>query len=512
MEPKNQFRLFGTKPFSLFAGKGLATLGAAIFAFLALWGSANGQSQQITRLQEVVDLATTRSPGQQIAEVQYSNAYWRFQSFRSQYRPRIDLDATLPDFFRALDVVTQPTGEDLFVQRSQVASRLGLRLEQIIPFTGGTLLLGSDLQLISQLGSNRSTSFLTTPVNLSFVQPLFRFNPFRWERITAPLELEVAEKRRLENHASLAVEATRLFFDLLQAQVNEEAATENIEDTDSLFQIGQRRFESGRIPKAELLQLRLNKMNAENRLAENSLLAQTTAEQLRAFLGQSASYVFDLDIPDQIPDYEVDIQRALLYAQRFRAEVVRFKLQMEEAKRDMAQARSEAGLNADLFASFGLSQTAPNLADAYSNPVDQERVRLGLTIPLADWGKARAAKEVARTNLELTRMLIGQDSLTFERDIVVRIQQLNLIRTQVTTAAVVYELAREHLKLTQDRYTSGKVLLTEYNLAIQEENNARFSYINALREFWLAHFEVQGLTMYDFEKGEPLLQKYPKAE
>lgn len=482
---------------------------------LSLFGpgiNCRAQEQALNTLAKVVERATTRSPGEQIAEVRFLNAYWRYQVFRTQAKPRIDLDGTLPDFFRALDVVTQPTGEDLFVQRAQISSRVGLRLQQVIPFTGGTVFLGTSLQWIDLLGTGSGTSgssFLTTPINLTLTQPLFQFNPYRWERIIAPLEWESAQKQRVEDHARLAVEATRLFFDLLEAQVNETGARRNIRNTTTLFEIGERRYQSGRIPRAEYLQLRLNKVTAERTLAEYRLYAQTLTEQLREFLNLPSETQFQLRVPEKIPDYRVDPNLALTYAQRYRAQVVEFKLRLEEAHQEVARARGAAGFNADLFASFGLSQTGPNLGDAYSNLVDQELVRVGFTLPLADWGKARAAREVAQTNLELTRRLIDQDSLSFERDILVRIQQLNLIRQQVSTAAEVYDLAQERLTLTQERYTQGKALLTDYNLALQEETNARFGFINSLREFWLAHYEVQGLTLYDFSNGTPLAQTYP---
>ena len=461
-------------------------------------------------LERIIIQATEVSPTSQIADARYTNAYWRYQNFLTRNKPRIDFEATLPDFLRALDVVTQPDGQDLFIERQQISSAIGLRLVQIVPKTGGTIALFSGLQRIDYLSDDIrqvDRNYLSTPINLIINQPLFQFNPYKWEKLTAPLELEKAEKQLKEDHAALAVTATRYYFDLLAAQVNRDAARKNIEDAKRLYEIGQRRHESGRLARADLLQLQLNQMNAETAFAENDLYAQTTAEQLRQFLGLEGDPAFVLEMPEDIPVYEVDMATALASARANRAQITTFKLQMAEAQQNLAQAKGDAGLNMDIFASFGLSQTANQFNQAFSNPLDQERVRIGLTVPIADWGKAKSQQEVARTNLELTEQLVKQDQLSFERDIIVRIQQLQLVRRQVNNAKVVFAVAQERLSLSRQRYQEGKIPLTEYNLAIQEETNARTGYINALRDFWLAHYEVRGLSMWDFVNGNPVERK-----
>ena len=48
------------------------------------------------------------------------------------------------------------------------------------------------------------------------------------------------------------------------------------------------------------------------------------------------------------------------------------------------------GLNADLFATYGLSNTADNLPDIYVDPLDNQTVRLGFQVPILDWGRQKS--------------------------------------------------------------------------------------------------------------------------
>ena len=58
-----------------------------------------------------------------------------------------------------------------------------------------------------------------------------------------------------------------------------------------------------------------------------------------------------------------------------------------EAESNVAQAKANAGLKADLYLRFGLTQTAENFSSTYRHPLDQQAVSIGITLPILDWGK-----------------------------------------------------------------------------------------------------------------------------
>ena len=58
--------------------------------------------------------------------------------------------------------------------------------------------------------------------------------------------------------------------------------------------------------------------------------------------------------------------------------------------------------------------------------------------------------------------------------------------------------------MTRGRYRIGRAAITDLNLALSEEANARKTYIAAVRTYWLAYYELRIMTLYDFEKDKPL--------
>lgn len=459
-------------------------------------------------LRDVVELAQATSPGYEIAKTSLSNNYWIYRSFLADLKPRIAFTGA-SNLNRSIDNVLQNNGTEKFIERSLLTNRIGLNLQQRVPLTGATVFFGADFRRIDILSGTfgqDKTAFLSSPISIGIIQPIFGFNQLKWNKEIQPLRYEESQKRYSEDLENLGWTGANLFFDVLIAQINLEAARKNKTDADTLLGISRGRFEVGRIAETELLQIELSSMNANADLAQNTLELQTSSEFLRNFLGIEQAVFFQLTAPSQIPIFRVDPEGALNYARQNRRETQSFKRRILEVERDATEARAETSPTIELFGNFGLTQTGSTFSESINNPLDQEVVQLSLNIPIADWGKNRARREIAKSQLELERLQVAQDSINFEREILVKVQQFDLVRNQVDLALKAYEIAQKRLDITRRRYLIGNILITDLNLALREETDARRSYVTALRNYWLAHYDLRRLTLYDFENNRSLVK------
>jgi len=306
---------------------------------------------------------------------------------------------------------------------------------------------------------------------------------------------------------AVASDAARLFFDIYLAQLNLQAAEMDKSNADTLYAISAGRFEVGRIAETEVLQIELSAMRANADLAAAQLNLQTATEALRNFLGLKDAVIFDLVPPTNIPDFLIDVDNALNLARNNRSETIEFQRRLMQAEQDVAQAKGESGLNVNLFGSFGLSQTGKTLGESLSNPNDQEQISVGVQMPIADWGKAKSRMKIAESNRVLEQQIIAQERISFEREIILKVQQFDLVRKQVALAVKAYEVAQKRQDITRKRYRIGKLDVSDLNLAIREQDESRQSYMSALRSFWLAYYELRQLTLYDFENDKPLFKR-----
>ncbi|MEN0006804.1 MAG: TolC family protein [Bacteroidota bacterium] len=482
---------------------------AALFCTLSLNVLFSQADTMRLTLNEVVAMAQGRAPDVQIARTAFTNNFWRFRSYQADLKPQLRLNATLPDLDRSIDAITQNDGSLLFLNRSQMRNSVGISVEQQIGLTGGSVFLSSDLERLDLLGSAFSgadrISYFSTPIAIGINQPLFRFNPWRWDKQIEPLRFEESQRAYSEDMEQVAYGAAEFFFDILIAQLNLEAAYRDKANADTLFNISKGRFDVGRIAETELLQIELSAMNADAALAQSALNLQTSTERLRNFLGIQEAIQFRLTPPISIPQFTIDSEKAISFARKNRSRVLAFQRRLLESERQVDEARKEAGVNMDLFLYFGLSQTSNALDQAYVDPLDQERVRVGINMPIADWGKTKSRIEIAESNRALTELQVNQERINFERDILIKVQQFDLVRQQVALALRSYEIAQKSLDITRKRYLIGKILITDLNIAIAAEASARQAYISALRTFWLALYDLRRLTLYDFENDRPLI-------
>ncbi len=459
-------------------------------------------------LPEIVMLAQSDAPDVLIAETRLTNRYWFYQTFLADLKPQISfVSNNLPSLNRSIDPITLPNGSLAFVNRSLMRNGMGIQLSQNIASTGGTVFTSTNLERIDIFdtdGVAGSTSYLSTPISIGFIQPIFGFNRFKWDQKIEPLRYEESKRGYSEDLEDVAYDAASLFFEILNAQLNVEAAERDKAAADTLYNISKGRFDVGKIAETDLLQIELNARNAEASLAAATLNSQSATERMRDFLGIQNAIKFELTAPFDIPNIDINADQALQYALSNRSAILAFQRRLVEADQEIARAKGDTGLDINVIGSFGLSQTGKNLGDAYQSPLDQERLTVTLEVPIADWGKTKARRETAASNKKLIEQQVSQDRIAFEREILLKVQQFELVRRQVLLAERTYEVAQKRNNITRKRYLIGMIGITELNLALNEQENARQKYVGALQAFWLAYYDLRRLTLYDFVNDEPL--------
>lgn len=471
----------------------------------------NGILKRLT-LNEVIDLAKDQSLQAIMAKHRYRGSYWEYRSHLAKYLPHLSLQTTFPEFNRSLSSYQTQEGNYIFVNNFVNNSILDLNITQNIGLTGGSIFMKSELQRVDQFGRKDTFSYLSTPVSIGFTQPINGYNSLRWERKIEPLKYEEAKKTYIDNMESVAIRAVNDFFDLALAQMNVEIANINFQNADTLYKIAQGRYNLGTIAEDELLQMELSHLNAGANLNKANVDLEVAKFQLRSFLGFNNQVDIELIIPKKIPTIEVEVDKALDLARNNNPELIRMERQQLEADQSVAQAKSEKGLSADLYASFGLTQSAVDIPGVYRNPQDQQRVQVGIQIPIVDWGLGKGKYKMAESNQEVVRATVQQDEIDFEQQILLKVMQFNLQDDQFLIAAKADTVAQLRYNVAKQRFLIGKIDVLDLNVALQEKDEAKRGYISALRNYWGYFYDIQQMTQYDFIKDETLTVDFGKLE
>lgn len=460
------------------------------------------QAQNIFSIEDIIDRAKQQSIFSKQAETQKETSYWQYRSYRTNYNPQLRLNGNLPAYTNYVSPVRQPDGSLLYIPVNQTNPNLNFGLQQPIALTGGTISANTGYNFFN----NRVTNFnqwSATVLNVQLIQPIFAYNPLKWDKRTRPIQFEESKRLYAERMEGISREAVSFFFDVLRQQVNEQIALFNLANNDTIYKIEQGRYNIGTTSQDKLLQVELQLLRSKQDVAQARLELENARLQLRTYIGLKDGDNFELILPEQIPQFEVAIDEALEYGKLNRADYIAFERRRIEAESDVAAAKGQR-YNTTVSASYGLNNVGPYVSDLYSNPSRQQVANISFNVPIVDWGRRKALMQTAYANKKLRDYVIAQDQIIFEQEIITQVRQFEMLRLSIEITKKADEVAQERYNVSQNRYLIGKIDITNLNIALTEKDGAKRSYLDALKSFWTSYYNLRRLTLYDFANKKAL--------
>lgn len=461
--------------------------------------SFSATAQNVFTLADIIQRSKEQSSESKQAETRKENRFWQYRFYRTNYNPQLRLEGSLPSYYKRVSQISQPDGTFNYTLVEQTNNSVNLGLIQPIQWTGGTISANSSLNFFQDFNSTSALAkqWSGTVMNIALDQPIFAYNELRWDRKTEPLLYEESKREYVEQMEFVSKEAVNRFFNVLQAQSNLQIAQFNLANNDTIYKIEQGRYNIGTTSQDKLLQVELQLLRSRQSVAQSRLELETARLQLRSFIGLRNGEEFQLSLPEGIPNFDVTVEQALEHAKKNRAAYIAFERRRIEANQEVAQAKGQR-FSMSVTAAYGLNNNGLVLNDIYQKPEEQQQFNLSLSIPVLDWGRNKSRMKSALANKKLNDYVIAQDEVDFEQTIITQVGQFEMLRLQIEITKKSDEVASERYNVAQNRYLIGKIDVTNLNIALTEKDDAKQGYIQALKLFWTAYYELRRLTLYDF--------------
>jgi outer membrane protein TolC len=456
-------------------------------------------AQQTFSLEDIIERAKGQSPASKQAETRKETRFWAYRSFRTDYNPQLRLQGRLPVYYKSVNQIAQEDGTFRYLPVQQMNNGISLGLLQPISFTGGQISANSSLGYFRDYNDQSALAeqWSGSVLNVALSQPLFSYNRYRWDKKIQPLVYEESKREYVESMELVSSTAVNRFFNVLQAQISLQIATFNLANNDTIYKIEQGRYNIGTTSQDKLLQVELQLLTSRQQVAQANLDLETSRLQLRSFIGLNDGEPFQLLLPENIPEFSVTIDEALEYAKKNRKDFIGFERRRLEAEANVAQAKGRRH-EITATAAYGLNNNGLQMNDVYQSPTEQQEFNLTFSLPVLDWGRNKAMMRTAMADKKLTDYVIAQEEIDFEQGIMTQVRQFEMLRLQMDITKKSDEVASERYNVSQNRYLIGKIDITNLNIALNEKDDAKRSYIQALRDFWNAYYMLRRLTLYDF--------------
>ena len=480
------------KPLSLIAV-------AVLLAFPTL-----SEAQEMT-LSEVLSEARSRSVLALKAKSTFVSDYWAWRSYLASRLPSLSIYGELGNFNRYLNLLQNPeTGEMVYVTSYNLQNTIGLGLSQNITATGGTLKLYSDLNRIDEFGDRSGKLWAAQPITLSYSQPLFGYNQFKWAKRISPKEYERAKRRYLESMEEVTLTAAGYYYGVMLAAKVYDASVTNYENTTRMLAAAKERIALGTVTRDQYLQLELRQLNDSVSINENMVSLKKARMQLNSLLGYDETVevvpVLDEELPDLVMDYDLVYKKC----NENSSFVLDNDIDILTAESDIARAKADRGITVQLDARFGLTGSDPVLSKTYSGMLDQEVVGLSFSVPVFDWGLGKGKVKKAEAAAEVVRAQVAQAENDKRISLFTAVGQFNNQQQQCNVSRRAAAIAEERYGLVMEKFMAGTASVTDLNTARSENDDAMSKYINDLSSYWNYYYTLRKLTLYDFIAGRDL--------
>lgn len=471
-----------------------------ISAVILLFGFGKSEGQLRLTLDDAIARARTGSVDAAVALDELRTSYWEYRTYRAELLPELTLTGTIPSYHKQYSPYMNADGSYSFVANNYLEVNGGLSLSQRIWPTGGTLSVNTSADWLRQLSGDSYNRYMSIPVALTLQQPVFGVNTIKWDRRIEPVRYSEAKAAFLSATEDVAIQVTGLYFALLMARENRDIARQNLANAEKLYEVAVEKRNMGQISRNDLLQMELNVLNAQSELTDRESNLRSAVFQLCAFLDIDSDTDIEPEIPDRVPDVEIGFAEALekaLANNKFAKNQLRLQLEA-----DYAVAKAKGDLRQiELFAQIGFNGTASHFGDAYRGLRDNQVLEIGINIPLIDWGKRRGRVKVAESNRNVTASRLRQESMRFNQELFLLVERYGNQRRQLELSARADTIAAQRYATNVETYMIGRLSTLDLNDSRVKKDESRREYVNELYLYWLYHYQLRSLTLWDFARG-----------
>lgn len=476
----------------------------ALIGFFALCLSVAAQTDTVRiSLAEAIARARSHSVDASAALNELRSAYWQYRTYRAELLPEITFKGTIPAYSKRYSSYQESDGSYRFVPNDNLQLCGELSLSQRIWFTGGTLSLRSSLDYMRQLSGDKYNNFMSIPVALTLRQPLFAANDIKWKRRIEPVRYAEARARFMSETEEVAMEAIRLFFNVLMAADKLACSCQNLGNARKLYEVAQAKRRMGQISENDLLQIELTLLQARSNVSNDESDLKSASFRLASFLDFDEGTVIEPLEPERIRDVNVGYQQALEMATENNPFMHNVQRRQLEADYKVAQAKG-AMREVTLFAQVGYTGADRTFGRSYRDLRDNQVVEVGVSIPLVDWGKRRAAVKVAESERELAANTLRKETLDFNSNLFILVERFNNQAEQLRLADRASEIACRRYDTNVETFMIGRISTLDLSDSQANKDSARSKQLEELFYYWYYFYQLRSITLWDFTSNAPI--------
>ena len=397
---------------------------------------------------------------------------------------------------------------DWYTNRS-LSSSGTFSISQPIIWTDATLSLNNSLSWQNNEssigGTTNSNRAFSNRLYVSLTQPIFTYNRTKMNMRQIEMNYENARISYALQMLNVERNITSQFYSLFTAQQNLEISEKELENAEKNFNIIKDKVEADLVTKDEYYQAELNLAQSRSSLKNQRVSLENSKDNFKQALGipleEDIIVVCDVEAD---PVY-VDFAKALESATTTRLELRQRQISREQQEMSMIQVKDNDSFSGNISLSLGVMGDDPEFTHVYDNPTNNPRVSITFSVPIFDWGARKARIKAAEIERKMFELSAEEELKSIEMNVRSTCRSLDNLLGQISIAEQSQKNAQLTYDLNEERYRNGELTGMQMNQFQTQLSNSKMSYTQAIINYKIQLLNLKILTLYDFEKDEPLV-------
>ncbi|UII19425.1 TolC family protein [Fulvivirga ligni] len=470
------------------------------------FSGVNGQ--HTLTLEESIQIAQTSSPEIKKSKLNLFSNQRSLDAQRAAMRSQFALDITPFQYDRTR------TFNDLFstwYTTEDYNSFANLSVSQPIGATDGTI------SLINRFGyrdnysefNDLRTKTYSNNLYLQVDQPIFTYNRNRLQLKELELNLENAQISNALQLLNLEKLVTESFYNLYKGQNNVEISRDEYNNQQVSFDITEKKVEADLLAREELYQAELNLASSKSTLENDQVFLDNAEDDFKLLLGLDLDEELTVEIDIDFITRKVDLNQAIQHGLENRLELRERNIALERSQFELIKTKGLNEFKGSIGLSLGVFGDNPQAPDVYQNPTMNPSVAVSFRIPIWDWGENRARIEATNANLQINEIDLETERRNITIDIRKVYRSLQNLENQIEIAQQNVKNAELTYDLNLERYKNGDLTSIDLNQFQNQLSDKKSALADALINYKIELLNLKILSLYDFEKQEPvMLQTY----
>jgi outer membrane protein len=316
------------------------------------------------------------------------------------------------------------------------------------------------------------------------------------------LQLQAANLNAAVTENDITLQITQAYLNILLSRENIDYIKQLTTTSQAQYEQGKIRYNAGSISKKDLLQLeaqaagdQYNLVTAQNQYRQNVLT-------LKQILQLPTTTGFQPVVPDTLIANQAipSLVEAQRIAWQNRPEIRYNELQIQIAETELQKARTGYKPTISLGGSISTGYSDNQDAKYFNQITNNLYQRLGatLSVPIFD-------NRINKTNVERSKILIGQARLTLEQTKTTLNQQIEQAYISVLNAQAQYKTANIEFMANREAYNISAEQLRLGGINMVDLLVQRNLYVQSLQNFIQAKYNsILNTKIYEFYMGQPI--------